>query len=76
MDNAPARFMDLREMSSDWRLTCALHGNVTMIVVFNGDIKDRAYCQACFEIDLLRGARKTTFNANGGPEPAPVATVK
>jgi hypothetical protein len=74
-DVVPARFMDLREISSDWRLNCSLHGNVTMVIVFNDDIKNRAYCQACFETDLLRGSRKTTFDANGGPEPAAVRTA-
>lgn len=72
MDTIPARFMDLRERSSDWRLTCPVHGNVTMVLVFNDDIKNRSFCQACFELDIVRSSRKTTFNANGGPEPDPV----
>lgn len=74
-DTVPARFMDLREISSDWRLTCPTHGNVQMIVVFNDDIKNRSYCQACFEVEVAKLSRKVTFNANGGPEPAAAKTA-
>lgn len=74
-DAVPARFMDLREISSDWRLTCSVHGSVTMIIVFNDDIKNRSFCQACFETDVVRSSKKVTFNANGGPEPAAARTT-
>lgn len=75
-DAVPARFMDLREISSDWRLSCPTHGNVTMIIVFNDDIKNRSYCQACWETDsVAKVSKKVTFNANGGPEPAVARTT-
>lgn len=75
-DTVPARFMDLREISSDWRLKCPVHNYVTMVIVFNDDIKNRSYCQACWEIDsVAKASRKVTFEANGGPEPAAARTA-
>lgn len=68
-DTTPARFMDLRERSSDWTLTCPTHGNVKMVIVFNDDIENRSYCQACFEAEVAKLSKKVTFNKNGGPEP-------
>lgn len=73
-DTVPAQFMDLRSRSSDWVLNCATHGQVTMVIVFNDDIKNRAYCQACWEADVVKTSRKVTFNANGGPEPSAAVT--
>jgi len=74
-DTVPARFMDLREISSDWRLSCPTHGNVTMVIVFNDDLLNRAYCQQCFEDDIAKTTKKTVFNANGGPQPAAARTA-
>lgn len=69
-DTVPARFMDLRERSSDWKLDCTVHGAVTMILVFNEDIANRSFCQQCFEDGMAKLSKKVTFNANGGPMPA------
>ena len=75
-DNAPARFMDLREISSDWRLNCSVHGDVTMVIVFNNDIKNRSFCQACWEQDVVRASKKLTFRTNGGPEPEVISAAR
>lgn len=74
-DTVPARFMDLRERSSDWKLNCPTHGDVNMIILFNGDFKNRAYCQDCFEVEVARLSKKVTFRANGGPEPEAVSST-
>lgn len=69
-DTAPAQFLDLATLSSDWRLNCQTHGSVTMVIVFNNDIQNRCYCQACWETDVAKSSKKVTFNANGGPLPS------
>jgi hypothetical protein len=69
-DTVPAQFLDLASISSDWRLTCSVHGNVQMVIVFNNDILNRCYCQACWETDVVRSSKKVTFTANGGPQPS------
>lgn len=70
-DVVPAQFFDLRTISSDWNLNCAVHGNVTMVIVFNNDLVNRCYCQACWEEQSVsKISRKVTFSQGGGPAPA------
>jgi hypothetical protein len=73
-DAVPAEFFDLATLSSDWRLNCPTHGKVQMVVVFNNDIANRSYCQACFETGMATISKKTTFATNGGPAPAAATT--
>jgi len=74
-DSVPAQFFDLASISSDWRLVCPTHGSVQMVIVFNNDITNRSYCQACWEIDsVAKASKKVTFNANGGPQPSAALT--
>lgn len=66
---APVQFLDLKAMSSDWRLSCPVHGDVSGAIVFSGDLVNHAYCQLCLETVLATSVSKLTFAANGGPEP-------
>ena len=67
-DTVPARFADLRERSADWRLNCITHGQVTMVLLINGDWQN-SLCQDCIVAELAKSAKKAVFNANGGPQP-------
>ena len=67
-DIHPARFFDVREISSEYRLNCPVHGQVNFTVQFNQDF-NRTYCQDCFEVEVAKMSRKVVFNPNGGPLP-------
>lgn len=68
MAHTSIQFFNLKDASSDWRLNCPKHGNVTDVILKDGDVKN-GLCQLCWFEDVARGIPKCTFNANGGPEP-------
>lgn len=63
-------FLKLSERSSDWKTTCPVHGVVDALVVFDGDVANKAYCQSCLETVFAGSISKVTFDANGGPDPS------
>ena len=69
-DKLPVCYVDLRQYSSAYTLTCATHGVVNSALQFNGDWS-RCYCEACFEAFLAAttSIKKLTFAANGAPAP-------
>lgn len=67
-DKMPCEFFDLRTYSSDYTLTCPVHGQVYMTLQFNGQW-NRTYCQDCFEDEVAKQSKKTVLNTNGGPPP-------
>lgn len=73
-DDNPAQFFDIRSVSADWHLSCPTHGDVNMVIMFNGDVQEHAYCQQCFEDNLHTLASKITFRQNGGPPVPPDVT--
>lgn len=70
MDETVAKFFNLNDISSDWSLTCTIHGDISTVLVFGGDLKNRSYCQECFEDMVAQTLQKPTFKANGAPNPA------
>ena len=69
-DKLPVRYVDLRQYSSAYTLTCPTHGSVKHAIQFNGDWT-RCYCEACFETFLaaLPNVHALTFATNGAPAP-------
>lgn len=61
--------VDIRASSSDWLMTCPVHGVINMAIQFGGDLS-RTYCQDCFEEAVAGLAAKVTVNAKpGAPQP-------
>lgn len=69
-DNMAPQYLDLRHYSSDWRMTCPIHGNVYIVKQYNGDWA-RTYCADCVEAEDAKTSRKVALDPNGGP-PFPI----
>lgn len=65
-DAIPMQAIDLRGFSSDWTMTCPVHGAVTMAVQFGGDW-GRTFCQDCFEATVAGGCMPVTVDTHSGP---------
>jgi hypothetical protein len=61
--------IDLRDSSSDWRMSCPVHGEILMALQFGGDWS-RTFCQDCFEASVANVAKLVTVSASpGAPSP-------
>lgn len=69
-DTAPMQAVDIRAASSDWLMSCPVHGAINMAIQFGGDL-GRSYCQDCFEEAVAGMAAKVTVTAKpGAPVPS------
>lgn len=67
-DTIPPALVDVRQASSEWLVSCPVHGPIRMGIQFNG-LWARTYCADCFEDWLPTVAELMVIDPNGNPPP-------